>query len=74
VEEEERSMSRRLVTTITVSVRLRIPPGSNAKQVLAYIGNALALHKEGGDKKQPINSIDTDSMAVKLVSRETTYL
>jgi hypothetical protein len=67
-------MSRRSVTTITIQVRLRTPPGSNTAEVLEYVRNAMRSYKGGGDPKEPINSLDTDSMIVKLERKETTYL
>lgn len=67
-------MSRRTATTLAVQVRLRIPPGSNMTEVLDYIRSALCSHKTSGDPALPINSIDTDSLVVKLEKKETVYL
>jgi len=78
-------MSRRSYTTLTIQVRLRIPPGSNAKEVLEYVRGALQLHKksrvETGTEDtprykhdHPLASLDTDSMIVKLEKKETVYL
>jgi len=78
-------MSRRVATTLTIQVRLRTPPGSNTVQVLDYIRGALVIHKssqvntglgwtaryKNGD---PLASLDTDSMIVKLEKKETVYL
>jgi len=66
-------MTRRSVTTLTVSVALRIPPGSNAKEVLGYITSALRANKPL-TLNAPLASLDTDSMIVKIINRETTYL
>lgn len=67
-------MSRRSVTTLTIQVRLRTPPGSNTAEVLEYVRAAVQSHKGGGDPTAPISSLDTDSMIVKLEKKETIYL
>ncbi len=70
-------MSRRQVTTISVQVRLRIPPGSNAAEVLEVIRCAIkAYQKElaGEQPARPVASLDTNEMIVKLQEKKTTYL
>lgn len=77
-------MTRRSATTLTIQLTLRIPPGSNAGQVLDFIKRALLNHKERVNAfdpgsfetvpKPPISAIDLDSLAMKLAKRETTYL
>lgn len=67
-------MSRRSVTTLTIQVRLRTPPGSNTAEVLEYVRSAVQSYKGGGDPAAPISSLDTDSMIVKLEKKETIYL
>lgn len=67
-------MSKRSVTTLTVQVRIQTPVGSNTAEVLEYVRAALQSHKGGGDPEEPINSINTDSMIVKLEKKETVYL
>lgn len=78
-------MSKRTATTLTIQVRLRVPPGSNTAEVLDYVRAAIQRHKESevqtGDgprpryeTKEPIRSLDTDSMIVKLEKKETVYL
>lgn len=67
-------MSRRVATTLTIQVRLRVPPGSNAAQVLEYVRASIQSRKGGGDPTEPINSLDTDSMIVRLEKKETAYL
>lgn len=67
-------MSKRTATTLTIQVRLRTPPGSNTAEVLEYVRGALYAYKATGSIQQPVNSIDTDSMIVKLEKKETIYL
>lgn len=78
-------MSKRTSTTLTIQVRLRIPPGSNTSEVLAFVRAAIIAHKDdetqtglGPTRKyklgDPIASLDTDSMIVKLEKKETVYL
>lgn len=66
-------MSRRSVTTITLQVRLRIPPGSNTAEVTEYIRNAIK-NSVFPDPATPLSALDTNSMIVKLEKKETTYL
>lgn len=78
-------MSRRVATTLTIQVRLRTPPGSNTAEMLAYVRAALELHKsseintglgptERYKHSEPLASLDTASMIVKLEKKETVYL
>ena len=67
-------MSKRQTTTISIEVRLRLPPGSNTAEVLQYVRDAIQSHKGGGDPAEPINSLDTNEMIVKLKKKETVYL
>lgn len=70
-------MSRRQVTTLSVEVRLRTPPGSNTAEVLTFIRNALEEAKSVGHSLAPANpvyTVDTKEMIVKLLKKETVYL
>lgn len=67
-------MSRRSATTLTIQLRLRVPPGSNAAQLVDYITRALRAHKTSGIFTGPISAIDLDSMQIKVAKRETVYL
>lgn len=78
-------MSRRSVTTIVASVKLRVPPGSSAAAVVEHITRVLRERKsleiphkgEGGAIYSTIDTsmsaLDTDSMIVKLEKKETVY-
>ena len=78
-------MSRRTVTTLSIQVRLRIPPGSNTAEVLEHVRAAIKMYKDSeiatglGPRRRyqpsdPIAALDTDSMIVKLEKKETVYL
>lgn len=78
-------MSRRSATTLSIQVRLRIPPGSNTAAVLEFVRRAIKAGKNAEPlvlqeefpketKPNPLHSLDTDSMIVKLEKKETVYL
>ena len=67
-------MSRRAVTTVTLQVRLRIPPGSNTAAVMEYVRSAIQSERGNYEAADPLASIDRESMVVKLEKKETTYL
>ena len=67
-------MSRRNVTTLTIALQLRIPPGSNAAAVLKYIESALQAHKTREKLTDPISAIDLDSAKPRITKRETIYI
>ena len=66
-------MSRRSTTTISIQVRLRIPPGSNTAEVIEYVRNAIK-NSVFPNPATPLSSLDTNSMIVKLEKKETVYL
>lgn len=67
-------MSRRSATTLTIELRLRLPPGSNTAEILDYVRAAVGNWKGGSDPVLPISSLDTNEMIVKLKKKETVYL
>lgn len=72
-------MSRRTSTTLSIQVRLRVPPGSNTAEVLAYLRGAIVDQVVRDNTiphqlEKPIAALDTDSMIVKLERKETVYL
>lgn len=67
-------MSQKSFTELTVSIRLRLPPGVTQEQTLEYVHEAVTCWKKGGDPALPINSLDENSVVVRLLKRETTYL
>ena len=70
-------MSRRSVTTLTIQVRLRTPPGSNTAEVLAFVRDAIEAKLELDRSLAPkaaTSSLDLNSMIVKLERKETVYL
>lgn len=68
-------MSRRSVTTIVASVKLRVPPGSSATEVMDFIARGLRAWK-AREYPEPLKDaeVDTDSMIIKLEKKETVYL
>jgi len=67
-------MTRRSSTTLTISIQLRIPAGSNAKQVLGFIHDALSEHKTRVNQQAPISAIALNSAVLRVTKRETVYL
>jgi len=75
VGEERRVVSRRLRTTLTIQVRLPLPPGSNAAAVLAYVREAIQAHKARyAESSNPIAALQVTEMIVKLERKDTVYL
>ncbi len=67
-------MSRRSATTLSIEVRLRVPPGSNAAAVLEFMKIAINRLKDSKELAEPLASLDTDSMVVRVLKKETVYL
>ena len=69
-------MSRKKQTTVTLEVRLTVPDGSNAAELMQYVRDAIKSHRGGLSPDEPIfNSpeLDHDNFVVKLVRKETVY-
>lgn len=66
-------MSRRSRTTLTLQIKLPLPPGATQKDALAYVENALHSHKGGMDPAEPITSLQANEIQVKIAKRETQY-
>lgn len=67
-------MSRRSVTTATITVQLRLPPGAKVPDAITFITNAVARQKASLDHDAKMASLDLHSVRVTLVKRETAYL
>lgn len=70
-------MSRRSYTTVQLSVKMRLPPGSTQKDAIALIINSLRNEKEAmmTEKSQnPITAISLTEITVELIRKETVYL
>jgi len=67
-------MSRRSRTTLTIQVRLPLPPGATQKAALAYVCEAIGLYKGQVPVEQPMRSINIPEVQVKIVQRDTHYL
>jgi hypothetical protein len=63
-------MGRKTETTLTLRVKVKLPPNINGQQIMEYVRQALT---EGpvGVAKTPINHL-TD-VTVSLLKKETTY-
>jgi len=66
-------MSRKSRTTLYLRVKLPVPPGSNAQEVMQYVRTAIQGWKGGGDPQDPIFSLQTEEMTVSLEKKETVY-
>lgn len=67
-------MSRRSRTTLSIQVRIPVPPGSNAAEVIDYVRKSIQSYHGGLDPQEPIASIQVEEMIVKLQKKETVYL
>lgn len=67
-------MSKRSRTTLTFSVRMPLPPGATAKDALAYVHSAITSWKGGMDPAEPITSLQSNEVLIKIINRETVYL
>lgn len=67
-------MSKRMVVTLEVLVRVPLPAGATAKDAKAYILGALANWRGGLDPKEPMASLATRQITMKVVKRECVYL
>ena len=66
-------MSRRQFSRLTVSVAFDMPPGSTVADLLVYVQEAVATWHGSRPLDEPIH-VDANSVQVKLLERQTTYL
>lgn len=62
--------------TVTVQVRMVLPPGANGSDAVQYIGDAVQSHGGGLDPEHPFFSVKRGKdFTVRMVKRkvETTY-
>ena len=71
-------MSRKVRTTVTLEVRINIPPRSNAAAIQQFVGGAIQSYGCGIDPDDPLSSIKEQGpgkdFTVRLVKKETSYV
>lgn len=67
-------MSRRSVTTIRVSVQLRLPPGVKPGEGVQYVKSAVAQQASCLSAESPLRGLAITEILVKLESKQTVYL
>lgn len=67
-------MSRRSSTTIYAQVRLRLPPGVTAKATTEFLTQAVEEGVRTLSSDNPLKSLATKEILIKITKRETTYL
>lgn len=66
-------MARAKTTTITVQVRMTAPIGIGAQGLMDYVEEAIKGWKGGYLDDDLRKKIESDSVEVKLISKETFY-
>lgn len=64
---------RKVKTQLTLQVRVEVPKGSNAAEVMGYIRVAISSYGGGLDPENPFFSWGKEDVTVSLLKKETTY-
>lgn len=64
---------RKVKTMLTLQVRVEIPKGSNAAEVMNYLRVAISSYGGGLAPDNPFFDWTKDSVTVSLLKKETTY-
>ena len=67
-------MSKRSITTVRFSVKLRLPPGATIKAAKEFLQKALLNQKRVTSSKEPLGSLSLEEITVALLQKETVYL
>jgi hypothetical protein len=70
-------MTRKSVTTLTLSVRMRLPPGATQSQAKEFLENAIedrVKHEAAYTPALPIASLATQEIVIKTIAKTTAYL
>ena len=67
-------MSRRSVTTVTFSLRMRLPPGVTAKRARDFLRECLLAGHYAVDQQAPLKSLSPHEVIISVAKRETQYL
>lgn len=67
-------VSRRSRTTLTLSVRLPIPVGAGAEDVLGFVRQALAQYKSSLPATASLSGLQVGEVLIKIEKKETVYL
>jgi hypothetical protein len=66
-------MGRKTETILTLRVKMKMPPGSNAKYCADYVRDAVRSHAGGLDPDDVMFSLENESVTVSLLKKETSY-
>lgn len=70
-------MSKRSRTTLTIQIKLSLPPGATQKDALAFVYSAIEHAKDEKVehfKEEPLASLQINEVIIKIVARDTVYL
>lgn len=67
-------MSRKAKTTLTLRVTVAVPENSNSAAVMDYVRHAITVYAGGLDfQNDPLAKLDSESLKVSLLKKETDY-
>jgi len=66
-------MSKKSSTTLTLSVRLRLPPGAKRQDAIDFLREAMVERRAGLLTARPMASIEMNEVIIKVLNSSTTY-
>ncbi len=66
-------MTKRSSTIITLSVKLRLPPGAKAPAAVHLVYAGIQKHVDSLPNENPLKSLPLQELVIKIAGRETKY-
>jgi len=66
-------MSKKSSTTLTLSVRLRLPPGAKRQDAIDFLKDAMQGNKAALMQAAPMKPLELNEVIIKVLNSSTTY-